>query len=118
VVVLLSPDEEVRLRASVLDPGQDPEAGHQARPNVYFEAGTAFASHTSRTILVEVGNVRPASDLIARHVIHMDNSPQKRQALADQLENAGCDVRRFSDWFSAGDFEACVASAGSADTGL
>jgi predicted nucleotide-binding protein len=108
VVVLLSPDEAVRLRASVLDPGQDAQAGFQARPNVYFEAGIAFARHTARTILVEVGDVRPASDLIARYVIRMDNSPEKRQALADRLENAGCDVQRFSDWFTAGDFETGV----------
>jgi CheY-like chemotaxis protein len=109
VVVLLSPDEQVRLHESIaLRRGGVDEVGYQARPNVYFEAGMAFSHKPSRTILVELGKVRPASDL-ARHSVRLDDSPEQREALVNRLENAGCAVKRGKDMYSAGQFVAAVA---------
>ena len=108
VVVLLTPDDLARLRPDLLTDSDAPferrETG-QARPNVLFEAGRAFCSHPDRTVLVQVGYIRPFSDTAGRHVVHMSNDPTKRHELATKLENAGCDVDRSgTDWLKDGDF--------------
>jgi predicted nucleotide-binding protein len=108
VVVLLTPDDLVELRADLVSPSDKPHERTltgQARPNVLFEAGMAFATHPSQTILVQVGNVKEFSDVAGRHVVHMSGEFSKRQELAIKLANAGCDVDTSgSDWVSAGDF--------------
>lgn len=110
VVVLLTPDDLARLRPELLadsDPAYEHREMGQARPNVLFEAGRAFSSHRDRTVMVQLGKVRPFSDIAGRHVVQMNNEPAKRQELATKLENAGCDVDRSgTDWLTskAGDF--------------
>jgi predicted nucleotide-binding protein len=108
VVVLLTPDDLAQLREDLItrtDPAFEKRLTGQARPNVLFEAGMAFSSHPDRTVLVQVGNIRPFSDTAGRHVVHMSNDAGKRQELATKLENAGCDVDRSgTDWLKAGDF--------------
>jgi predicted nucleotide-binding protein len=109
VVVLLTPDDEAQLKREFWSSrdGRDEKAlTGQARPNVLFEAGLAFGRNPTSTILVEVGKVRPFSDVAGRHVVHLANAPHSRQELAMKLENAGCDVDRSGvDWLTAGDFE-------------
>lgn len=108
VIVLLSPDDEVRLTESLWtsnEPTGERTTQLQARPNVLFEAGMAFGSHADRTVLVQVGNVKPFSDVGGRHVIRLDDTPQKRKDLADRLELAGCPVDVSGrDWMTEGDF--------------
>lgn len=108
VVVLMTPDDEVRLRDELLGEDERDSEGsmqRQARPNVIFEAGMAMGYDASRTILVELGQVKPFSDVAGRHTIRMTNLMQSRQDLATRLENAGCDVNRSgTDWHSAGEF--------------
>jgi hypothetical protein len=54
---------------------------------------------------VQIGDVRPISDVAGRHVVHLDNSAQRRRELATKLANAGCDVDVSGiDWLSEGDF--------------
>jgi len=70
----------------------------------------AFASHPDRTVIVELGQLRPFSDIAGRHVVRLDNSSQRRQELAQRLEQAGCRVNLHgTDWHASGDFEAAVA---------
>jgi predicted nucleotide-binding protein len=107
VVVMLTPDEDVQLSPR-LGGG---EAGSQARPNVLFEAGLALARNPTRTIIVEIGSMRPFSDIAGRHVVRLDdslpNAVAKRQDLAQRLQVAGCNVSlRRTDWHSAGLFRA------------
>lgn len=106
-VVLLSPDDEARLRSDLQvpdDPPHERTLSGQARPNVLFEAGMAFASHSDKTVLVQFGAVRPFSDVAGRHIVRMDNSPQKRHELASKLMTAGCAVDMGgADWQSIGD---------------
>ena len=114
VVVLLTPDDVVMLHPTLRSP-QDPEFEKeptgQARPNVLFEAGMAIGRSEDRTVLVELGKLRPFSDIGGRHTIRLDNSSQRRQELAQRLQIAGCPVNTDgTDWHTAGDFEAAVAS--------
>ena len=108
IVVLLTPDDLAQLRLDLLSPSDKPYERvltGQARPNVLFEAGMAFATHPDRTVLLQLGNVREFSDVAGRHVVHMSNEYAKRQELATKLGNAGCDVDRSgTEWVSAGDF--------------
>lgn len=109
VVVLLTPDEIAYLQPQYgqgeFDAETQPAA--QARPNVLFEAGMALGRNASRTVLVEVGQVRPFSDIAGRHVVRMSNSVTARQALAKRLETAGCAVDvGGTDWHETGDFSA------------
>jgi hypothetical protein len=109
VVVLMTPDEvaylQPRYAAGDSDPETEPAA--QARPNVLFEAGMALGRDPRRTVLVEVGKVRPFSDVAGRHAIRLTNATADRQALAQRLADAGCEVDLTgTDWHGAGDFTA------------
>jgi predicted nucleotide-binding protein len=108
IVVLMTPDDLAQLRLDLLLPSDKPYERvltGQARPNVLFEAGMAFATHPDRTVMVQLGNVREFSDVAGRHVVHMSNDYSKRQELATKLTNAGCDVDvTGTDWVEAGDF--------------
>ena len=109
VVVLLTPDDEARLIGPLrgrTEPPHEINLIGQARPNVLFEAGMAMGRNEDRTIMVELGTLRPFSDIAGRHVIRLDNTTQRRQELAQRLELAGCPVNLNGiDWHSAGDFE-------------
>ena len=112
VVVLLTPDDDARLRQQLWEVGESPHetvALGQARPNVLFEAGMAMGRDERRTVLVELGSLRPFTDIAGRHTIRLDNTSQRRQELAQRLEKAGCSVNmEGTDWHSAGDFEAAL----------
>ncbi|PPF09990.1 hypothetical protein C5C86_13555 [Rathayibacter sp. AY1E4] len=104
IVALITPDEWAALH---------PDLGVsirrlQARPNVIFEAGLAFGRVPSRTIIVTYGDSDLWSDIDGRHRVAMDNSPERRQALRDRLQQAGCLITHVSsDYLSAsggGDF--------------
>ena len=108
-VVLCTPDEEVRLRENLRNPAQsgEAEAAWQPRPNVFFEGGIAFTTHPNRTVVLELGNVRIASDLLGRNTVRIGPGPEWRQTLAERLRTAGCAVDTSStDWLTVGDFAA------------
>jgi len=123
VVALLTPDDEARLRSDLVtedDPPYERWLTGQARPNVLFEAGMAFATHPDNTVLVQIGSVRPFSDVAGRHVVRMDNSTSKRKDLAQRLQSAGCSVNLGGeDWLTTGDMAppAEVPQEGAAPTG-
>lgn len=108
VVVLLSPDDEVRLSPELWKDKEDEDEKEirlQARPNVLFEAGMAFGTHPNRTLLIEVGQVKAFSDVAGRHVVRLSNSSEGRNDIAERLRTAGCDVSTSgSDWLKMGDF--------------
>ncbi len=106
-VVLFTPDEIAYLRAEYADGPDDSETqpAPQARPNVLFEAGMAMGRHPERTVLVELGRMRPFSDVAGRHAVRLADSPEKRKDIAERLKTAGCAVDMSgSDWMTAGDF--------------
>lgn len=107
VVVLMTPDDVAYLRTEYAHGDEDPETKPlgQARPNVLFEAGMALGRNADRTILVELGEIRPFSDVGGRHAVRLTSSPESRKSLAQRLSTAGCPVDLTgSDWLSAGDF--------------
>jgi predicted nucleotide-binding protein len=110
VFVLLTGDEEVRLR-DALRSGQDAAESPllQARPNVLFEAGMAMGRAPERTVLAQLGPVRPFSDLFGRHVVVLNNTVTARHELAEQLRLAKLDVNTSGlAWHTAGDFDGAV----------
>jgi predicted nucleotide-binding protein len=115
VVVLLTGDDEGRLLPQWVqldDPLHERELTPQARQNVIFEAGMAFGRYPAQTILVELGAVRPMSDIAGRHAVRLGNSPESRAALAQRLKCAGCAVDLSgTDWLAAGDFSKGTGSA-------
>ncbi|MBA7522367.1 hypothetical protein ES705_14486 [subsurface metagenome] len=108
VVALMTPDDLAMLNKKYQKPNDSPfeqELTPQARPNVLFEAGMAFGLHSTRTVIVEIGELRPFSDVAGRYRIKFNNSTEKRQEIAKQLERAGCPVDlNGTDWHSAGNF--------------
>lgn len=109
VVVLSSPDEHVEVRAAL---GAGVQSGLQARPNVIFEAGMALGRAPERTVIVEVGPLRPFSDIAGRHVVRLDDEHPtealaRRQDLARRLRAIGCPVDiDGTDWHTVGRFVA------------
>ena len=95
VIVLLTGDDEAKLKEKYIKP-EDPDYERvltpQPRPNVLFEAGMAFGLYPDRTILVQVGPIRPISDISGRHLLRLDNSPERRNDLVERLKSIGYEV--------------------------
>ena len=108
VVVLLTGDDEARLKEAYRADGEEHEATlmPQARPNVLFEAGMAISRSQDRTILVQVGALRDFSDIAGRHIIRLDNSAKARTAFIRRLRTAHCPVDDSgTDWLESGNFD-------------
>ena len=108
VIVLLTPDEIVRLHPDYAEGDDDPECqmSLQARPNVLFEAGLAMGKNSEKVIFVEFGLIRPFSDISGRHTVRFGNTPEARNELVNRLRTAGCTVNTDGvDWITAGDFK-------------
>ena len=122
VIVLFTPDDEARLKEEFRqpdDPVYETQFTGQARPNVLFEAGMAMGRSEDRTVLVELGTLRPLTDLGGRHVIRLNNSTQRRQELAQRLRLAGCPVKLDGTaWHHTGDFDGAVQDVVPASTEL
>lgn len=109
-IVLLTPDDEARLKPQFHkqhDKAHETQTTGQARPNVLYEAGWAMGSFPDRTVLVEIGDTRPLSDVGGIHVTRMEDNPESRQDLFDALEAAGCEfsLEGKRDWMSTGKIE-------------
>jgi predicted nucleotide-binding protein len=108
-VVLMTPDEEVRLRADFIEEDVERVVAHQPRPNVLLEAGMALHKYWDRTVLVELGRIRLVTDLAGIHVLRMDDTVENRKELAERLLDAQCDVRlEGTAWQTAGRFDDAV----------
>jgi len=108
-VVMITGDEIACLGEQFLgesSPADETMPAPQARPNVLFEMGMAFARFPSRTIIVQFLKTRPISDVIARNAIQFSGDAKSRTELADRLKAAGCLVKTAHKytWLKAGDF--------------
>lgn len=109
VIVLLTPDEIVQLRQEYRKKGSSSEEAKifcQPRPNVFFEAGMALVTHPGKTIFLQLGDLRPFSDIQGKYIIPWNNSAEVRKLLADKLREIGCLVSTDGDrWLSAGQID-------------
>lgn len=110
VIVLLTGDDQAMLYDRYQkeeDPDYEKNLTPQPRQNVLFEAGMAFGKQPKRTILVQIGYMRPFSDVAGRLVVKLTNNVEGRKELKHRLEDAGCEVLPSSiDWLAVGDFSA------------
>ena len=109
ILVLFTGDDLVRLKDEFLwvnDPAYERKTTPQSRPNVIFEAGIALGKYPDRTILIQIGTLRPFSDIAGRNFIRLRNTSKSRQELAQRLKLAGCEVNLSgTDWHDAGGFD-------------
>lgn len=94
-VVLLSPDDVVQLHPDLRGPNDldfETAQGCQARPNVLLELGMALMAFPERTIVIEVGELRPIADLAGLNVIRFDGSGPSIDKVIKRLRQAGCPV--------------------------
>jgi predicted nucleotide-binding protein len=121
-VALLTPDDVARLGKAFQgdnEPSHETMLTGQPRQNVLFEAGMAMGKFPERTVLVELGKLRPMSDTHGRHVVRLTNAVDRRQDLATRLQTAGCDVSLVgTDWHQSGDFERCISTADESENEL
>jgi predicted nucleotide-binding protein len=114
VVVLLTPDDFAYLHETLQQPADLPyerSAAGQPRQNALFEAGMAMALHPNRTILLQVGGVRPFTDVFGLDFIQVDGSAGKLNNIAQRLKLAGCDVDLTGDdWMDTGRFDGLAAA--------
>ncbi|MFI6294743.1 CATRA conflict system CASPASE/TPR repeat-associated protein [Nonomuraea sp. NPDC050790] len=113
VVVLLTPDDVVRLHPD-LHTSREDEAetrfAMQPRPNVLLELGMALSAFPDRTIIVTVGTLRPIADIGGRNYVRIDDSHDYLHKIALRLERAGCRVSQVGqDWLSSARFDALDA---------
>lgn len=105
-IVLFTGDDTAKLREDLVPPG-DPHGegaqGQQPRPNVLVEAGMALALYPDQTIILQIGHLRPITDLEGLNTIRFDSSPAKRLALLNRLKTAGCECREAgADYMNTG----------------
>jgi len=107
-LVLLSADDIVELHSDLYldgDKAHERDRGAQARPNVLFELGLAQMAYPGNTVIVEVGNMRPLSDLAGLTVVRFDGSTEAIKKVIHRLEVAGCAVDDSgTDWLDSGRF--------------
>ncbi len=114
VVVLMTPDDIVRLHPTLHGPSEprfETQSAMQARPNVLVELGMALAFHPRRTVILTVGDHRPVADLGGFNYIRVAEGLDFRRRLGYRLRLAGCPVLMpdGGDWQTAGDFSALTA---------
>ncbi|MEU9730643.1 nucleotide-binding protein [Streptomyces sp. NPDC048002] len=94
-LVLLTPDDAAMLHPQLRgaqEPSYERQLTGQPRQNVLIELGMALMAYPERTIIVQVGQVRPAADLGGRNVIHFDGSETAVAKIVERLKGAECDL--------------------------
>jgi predicted nucleotide-binding protein len=115
IVVMLSPDDEAKLKNQFVSAHERSTEGKlrgQARPNVIFETGIAIGTHHKKTVMVQVGHVKPFTDISGMHIPHLSNEEKTRHEFANRLADLGCKIDRTGDhWLRAGNFAPTPANA-------
>ena len=108
IVVMLSPDDQAKLRSQFVAKSERSTEGKlrgQARLNVIFETGIAIGTHHKKTVIVEVGDVKPFTDISGMHILRLTGADHSRHEFCQRLQSLGCNIDRDGDrWLRAGDF--------------
>ncbi len=97
VIVLLTGDEEVQLCKELHhydDEDFEKVFCPQPMQEQIFEAGYAFGKSPKRTILIQIGHVRPFSDIVGRFILHFTDTPEDYAILRTRLERAECSIKK------------------------
>lgn len=110
IVVLLTPDDLVQLKPQFVDPKREKHTEGkprgQSRPNVIFEAGLAIGAHHAKTLIVQVGDVKPFTDIGGMHILHLSDSAASRNDFAKRLGKLGCKLDQDGDhWLRTGELK-------------
>lgn len=113
VVVILTAEDRAGILPELAGSENDGDLALRGQPrqNVAIEAGLAMGIDERRTILVEVGEIRRASDFAGMNTVRLNNRPDTRTALRRRLATAGCEVDDGADYLgtgAGGDFEATI----------
>ncbi len=95
VMVLLTPDDVVSLHPALFgprEPSYETTPHSQPRANVLLELGMALAASPARTIIIEIGQIKPIADLAGLNVIRFDGSETALAKIVERLKLAGCAV--------------------------
>lgn len=95
IVALLTPDDMVALHPTLRgaqEPETDTAPQMQPRPNVLIELGMALMGFPERTIIIEIGRLRPVTDLGGLNTVQLDGDPTSVGKLVQRLRTAGCRV--------------------------
>lgn len=115
VVVVLSPDDEAKLADHFIKPSDSAHERRltgQPRANVLWEGGMAYSRDANRTVIVQVGHVRPFTDIAGHHILHLTDAPEARVEFVARLRSAKCAIDDSgSDWMSTGTFVAAAPKA-------
>lgn len=119
-LVLLSPDDIVQLHPDLHnanDHDYERVRSAQPRPNVLIELGLALMAYPDRTVIVEVGKLRPIADLAGLNVIRFDGSTAPIKKVIDRLRLAKCPVNTSgTDWLDPDRFAGLAAYSRGPDT--
>ena len=111
VVVILTPEDQAGLLPQLAGEPSEVLLEGQPRQNVTLEAGMAMGIDRARTILVEIGRIRRASDFEGLNALRLGNDPKRRGGFRTRLRTAGCELDDSgTDWLSStagGDFDEC-----------
>jgi predicted nucleotide-binding protein len=112
-IVLLTPDDGASLHTSLrglAEPSYETTVTGQARPNVLLEAGMALGLQRDRTVVIEIGQLRPVSDMAGLNVIRFNGTVESLHKIAQRLEGAGCAVNtKGTDWLDVTRFNDLAA---------
>lgn len=114
VVVVLTAEDQAQVIPDLREDHENDEKHLRGQPrqNVVLEAGMAMGIDRKRVILVQLGSIRPLSDVDGLNAVRLTNTAEQRQKLKGRLGTAGCAVAEVgSDWLSTeagGDFEQAV----------
>lgn len=95
VLVLLSGDEQVRLRQSHWkqhEHSYERDFAPQATLEQIFEAGYAFGKLPERTILLQTDQMRPFSDIAGRDISLFSGEDDDEVRLINRLSSIGCKI--------------------------
>jgi predicted nucleotide-binding protein len=109
VIVLLTAEDKIRLREKFWDEhdkNNEKIFRTQSSQDQIFEVGYAFGKAPTRTILVQIGDVKLFTDIEGRYISNFTGSASDRHTLKNQLKRAGCVVEdKGISWLSAGNFQ-------------
>jgi predicted nucleotide-binding protein len=112
-IVLLTPDDGASLHPSLHgadEPAFETDVAGQARPNVLLEAGMALGLQPERTVVIEIGRLRPVSDMAGLNVIRFNGTVESLNKIAGRLAGAGCAVNTHgTDWLDVTRFKNLAA---------